>query len=53
MDAAAIGRFRSMDGFVEVTQGLMVDSSLSRLGRARYVCPLPPFFGALFESLTR
>ena len=45
MDATAIGRFRSMDGFVEVTQGLLVDSSLSRVGRAWYTCAGNALFG--------
>lgn len=36
MDAATIGRFRSLDGFAEMMQGLLVDSSLSCFGRARY-----------------
>ena len=45
MDATAIGRFRSLDGFVEVTQGLLVDSSLSRLGRAWHTCAGNILFG--------
>ena len=45
MDATAIGRFRSMDGFVEVTQGLLVDSFLSRVGRAWYTCAGNALFG--------
>ena len=36
MDATTIGRFRSLDGFAEVTQGLLVNSSLSCFGRARH-----------------
>jgi len=45
MNATAIGRFRSMDGFVEVTQGLLVDSCLSRFGRAWYTCAANGLFG--------
>lgn len=40
-----IGRFRSLDGFVEVTQGLLLDSSISWLGRARHTCAGNILFG--------
>ena len=36
MDAAAVGWFRSMDGFAEVSQGLLLGTSLRVLGRARH-----------------
>ena len=45
MPPAMIGRFRSLDGFVEVTQGLLLDSSISWLGRARHTCAGNILFG--------